>query len=90
MMIPALILIILIFAAVIFAMGNLKWNFNLLIPMYVSIYFMAITTINIHYSILFKELTKNHENLDSDDPSDKTPEEKNPYKGAFDDSGSSW
>ena len=90
MLIPALILIILIFVAVIFAMGNLKLNFNFLIPMSVFSYFMSITVINIHYSILFKELTKNHENLDSDDPSDKTPEEKNPYKGAFDDSGSSW
>ena len=90
MILPALVLIILIFVAVIFAMGNLKLNFNFLIPMSVFSYFMSITVINIHYSILFKELTKNHENLDSDDPSDKTPEEKNPYKGAFDDSGSSW
>ena len=90
MLIPALILIILIFVAVIFAMGNLKLNFNFLIPMYVSIYFVTITAINIHYSILFKELTKNHEYLDSDDPSAKTSEGKNPYKGAFDDSGSSW
>ena len=90
MLIPALILIFFIFFSVIIAMGTLKLDFNLLIPMYVFIYFMTITTINIHYSILFKELTKNHENLDNDDPSDKTPEEKNPYKGAFDDSGSSW
>jgi hypothetical protein len=90
MILPALVLIIFIFASVIIGMGTLKLDFNLIIPMYVFSYFMSITVINIHYSILFKELTKNHGNLDSDDPSDKTPEEKNPYKGAFDDSGSSW
>ena len=74
MLVPALLLIILIFAAVIFAIGSLKLDFNLIIPMYVSIYFMTITAINIHYSVLFKELTKNYENLDGNDPSTKMPE----------------
>ena len=90
MILPAFVLIIFILASVIIAIGALELDFNLIIPMYVSFYFISITAINIHYSILFKELTKNHENLDGDDPSAKTPEEKNPYKGAFDDSGSSW
>ena len=90
MILPAFVLIIFILASGIIAIGALELDFNLIIPMYVSFYFISITAINIHYSILFKELTKNHENLDGDDPSAKTPEEKNPYKGAFDDSGSSW
>ena len=90
MIIPVFLLIIFIFFAGILTLGSFGFGFNWIIPMYVSFYFMMITTINIHYSLLFKELSTNHENLDSNDPSAKTPENKNPYKGVFDDSGSSW